>query len=156
MLAIAFECTFPFSQFVGQDRLKRAMVLNAIDPTIGAVIVRGQRIRAKSSAVRSVARLLPAHEAVDGYVYRCDRGSDALVRGLSAPSCEDPLLLAQRPMRLARRPLLMLGEPPFMTFLPRARRPGRGSPLALFTLRLMADVYRARWLRVPLPCVASL
>src|ERR1700682_1605744 len=52
--------------------MKRALLLNAIDPAIGGVLIRGDRGTAKSSAVRALARLLPDYEAVDGCPYRCD------------------------------------------------------------------------------------
>ncbi|MGB3247167.1 MAG: magnesium chelatase ATPase subunit I [Sulfitobacter sp.] len=50
---------FPFSAIVGQEDMKRAMVLTAIDPTIGGVLVFGDRGTGKSTAVRALAGLLP-------------------------------------------------------------------------------------------------
>jgi magnesium chelatase subunit D len=67
-----FESGFPFSAIVGQERMKLALLLNAIDPAIGGVLIRGHRGTAKSTAVRSLARLLPDYEAVEGCTYRCD------------------------------------------------------------------------------------
>src|SRR5438270_3942781 len=52
--------------------MKKALLLNAVDPAIGGVLIRGDRGTAKSSAVRARARLLPDYEAVDGCPYRCD------------------------------------------------------------------------------------
>lgn len=51
---------YPFSAIVGQSRLKRALLINAIDPLIGGVLVRGQKGSAKTTAVRGLARLLGA------------------------------------------------------------------------------------------------
>ena len=48
----------PFTALVGQDAMKTALVLNAINPNIGGVLIRGQRGTAKSTAVRALARLL--------------------------------------------------------------------------------------------------
>jgi len=67
-----FETTLPFSAIVAQDTMKRALLLNAIHPEIGGVLIRGQRGTAKSTAVRGLARLLPDYDAVEGCCYRCD------------------------------------------------------------------------------------
>ena len=55
---------YPFSALVGQERLKRALVLNAINPRIGGVLIRGEKGTAKSTAVRGLARLLPSIDVV--------------------------------------------------------------------------------------------
>lgn len=57
---------FPFSAIVGQDDMKRAMVLTAIDPKLGGVLVFGDRGTGKSTAVRALAALLPEITAVNG------------------------------------------------------------------------------------------
>jgi magnesium chelatase subunit D len=67
-----FETTFPFTAIVGQETMKRALLLNAIYPEIGGVLIRGQRGTAKSTAVRGLARLLPDYDAVERCLYRCD------------------------------------------------------------------------------------
>lgn len=67
-----FETTFPFTAIVGQETMKRALLLNSIHPEIGGVLIRGQRGTAKSTAVRGLARLLPDYDAVGGCPYRCD------------------------------------------------------------------------------------
>src|SRR2546429_1624999 len=71
-LDVPFELTLPFSAIVGQEQMKKALLLNAIDPAIGGVLIRGDRGTAKSSAVRALGRLLPDYEAVDQCPYRCD------------------------------------------------------------------------------------
>jgi magnesium chelatase subunit I len=55
---------FPFSAIVGQTEMKRAMLLTAIDPAIGGVLVFGDRGTGKSTAVRALAALLPPIKAV--------------------------------------------------------------------------------------------
>ncbi len=57
---------YPFTAIVGQDEMKRALVLTAIDPGIGGVLVFGDRGTGKSTAVRALAALLPAIRAVAG------------------------------------------------------------------------------------------
>lgn len=57
---------FPFSAIVGQEAMKAAMVLTAIDPGIGGVLVFGDRGTGKSTAVRALAALLPEIAAVQG------------------------------------------------------------------------------------------
>ena len=64
--------TFPFSAIVGQDDMKMAIMLTAIDPHIGGVLVFGDRGTGKSTAVRALAALLPKMRAVVGCPYGCD------------------------------------------------------------------------------------
>jgi len=63
---------YPFTSIVGQQQMKLALVLNAINPRIGGVLVRGERGTAKSTAVRSLAALLPEQKVVVGCHYSCD------------------------------------------------------------------------------------
>jgi Mg-chelatase subunit ChlI len=63
---------FPFTAIVGQDKMKRALLLNAISPRIGGVLIRGERGTAKSTAVRALADLLPEIAIVQGCPFSCD------------------------------------------------------------------------------------
>jgi len=63
---------FPFSAIVGQEEMKRALVVAAIEPTIGGVLVFGDRGTGKSTAVRALGQLLPRMRAVTGCPYSCD------------------------------------------------------------------------------------
>ena len=63
---------FPFSAIVGQEEMKLALLLVSIDPTIGGVMVFGDRGTGKSTAVRALASLLPPMKAVTGCRYGCD------------------------------------------------------------------------------------
>lgn len=63
---------FPFSAIVGQDDMKRALLIAAVDPAVGGVLVFGDRGTGKSTAVRALAALLPEIEAVEGCRYNCD------------------------------------------------------------------------------------
>ena len=65
------EARFPFTAIVGQTAMKRALLLNAVNPKIGGVLVRGKKGTAKSTAVRSLAALLPEVTVVQGCPYNC-------------------------------------------------------------------------------------
>jgi magnesium chelatase subunit I len=63
---------FPFSAIVGQDEMKQALLIAAADPTIGGVLVFGDRGTGKSTAIRALAALLPPMQVVTGCPYNCD------------------------------------------------------------------------------------
>jgi Mg-chelatase subunit ChlI len=63
---------YPFTAIVGQERMKRALVLNAVDTRIGGVLIRGERGTAKSTAARALAALLPSVKVVDDCRFGCD------------------------------------------------------------------------------------
>ncbi len=68
---------YPFTAIVGQERMRRALVLNAVDPRIGGVLIRGERGTAKSTAARALAALLPSVEVVADCRFGCDPDSPA-------------------------------------------------------------------------------
>lgn len=72
---------FPFSAIVGQDEMKLAILIAAVDPSVGGVLVFGDRGTGKSTAVRALAALLPHMRAVTGCAYHCDPA-------LHAASCD--------------------------------------------------------------------
>lgn len=63
---------FPFTAIVGQERMRRALILNAVDTRIGGVLIRGERGTAKSTAARSLAALLPHVKVVQDCRFGCD------------------------------------------------------------------------------------
>lgn len=63
---------FPFTAIVGQERMKRALILNAVDTRIGGVLIRGERGTAKSTAARALAALLPHVKIVQDCRFGCD------------------------------------------------------------------------------------
>lgn len=68
---------YPFAALVGQDDMKQALLIAAVDPLIGGVLVFGDRGTGKSTAVRSLAALLPPMQAVKSCPYQCDPGQAA-------------------------------------------------------------------------------
>ncbi len=63
---------FPFSAIVGQDEMKLALLIAAVDPKVGGVLAFGDRGAGKSTAVRALAALLPKMKVVAGCRYNCD------------------------------------------------------------------------------------
>ncbi|HEY1700700.1 MAG TPA: VWA domain-containing protein [Trebonia sp.] len=94
---------FPFSAVVGMDDLRLALVLNAVSPAIGGVLVRGEKGTAKSTMVRALATVLPGVDVVAGCRFSCDPAAPD-------PGCPDgphepeaPALA--RPSRLVELPV---------------------------------------------------
>ncbi|MEU9171372.1 putative cobaltochelatase [Streptomyces sp. NPDC048420] len=73
---------FPFTAVVGQDDLRLALLLNAVSPAVGGVLVRGEKGTAKSTAVRALSALLPQVPVVAGCRFSCDPSAPD-------PSCPD-------------------------------------------------------------------
>ncbi len=69
---IAMSQPFPFTAIVGQDEMKLALLIAAVDPSVGGVLVFGDRGTGKSTAVRALAALLPPMRVVVGCRYGCD------------------------------------------------------------------------------------
>ena len=98
---------YPFTAIVGQERMKRALLLNAVNPSVGGVLIRGERGTAKSTAARALAALLPDIEVVADSPFnddprQPDSWSDA-VRERSAAGEELPIALRQ--IRLVELPV---------------------------------------------------
>jgi magnesium chelatase subunit I len=87
--------------------MKTALLLNAVDPAIGGVLISGQKGTGKSTAVRALARILPQIEVVQGCPYNCDPTDERLM----CPACRErsrsgeSLPAVSRPMPLVELPL---------------------------------------------------
>ncbi|MGZ6825744.1 MAG: ATP-binding protein, partial [Mycobacteriales bacterium] len=87
---------YPFSAVVGLDDLRLALVVNAVSPAVGGVLVRGEKGTAKSTVVRALAALLPPVEVFEGCRFSCGPGD----------TCPDEHGAAtERPARLVELPV---------------------------------------------------
>ncbi len=98
--------TFPFSAIVGQETLKTALLVNAVDPRVGGVLIRGEKGTAKSTAVRALAAVLPAIQVVEDCAFACDPEDPAKL----CSSCRErleggPLPIAERRVRVVDLPV---------------------------------------------------
>ncbi|WP_198374993.1 magnesium chelatase ATPase subunit I [Neoroseomonas rubea] len=75
--APATRAPYPFAAIVGQEEMLRALLIAAVDPSVGGVLVLGDRGTGKSTAVRALAALLPPMKAVEGCRFGCDPGDAA-------------------------------------------------------------------------------
>ncbi|MFJ6709206.1 MULTISPECIES: putative cobaltochelatase [unclassified Streptomyces] len=94
---------FPFTAVVGQDDLRLALLLNAVSPAVGGVLVRGEKGTAKSTAVRALSVLLPTVDVVAGCRFSCDPDAPD-------PACPDgphtpPGAFETRPARMVELPV---------------------------------------------------
>ena len=98
--------SYPFTAIIGQDQMKLALVLNAINPSIGGVLIRGEKGTGKSTAVRALARLLPEQEVVAGCHFGChpdDR--ESLCSDCRELAAKGPLPRTTRRMRVVELPI---------------------------------------------------
>ena len=93
------SAAFPFTAVVGHEDLKRALLLNVVDPRIGGVLIRGDRGTAKSTIVRGLAAILPAIETREGCSVACDPSAGPCA------ICGDRGTIIERPQRVVDLPL---------------------------------------------------
>jgi Mg-chelatase subunit ChlI len=100
---------YPFTAIVGQERMRRALVLNAVAPRIGGVLIRGERGTAKSTAARALAALLPNVPVVSNCRFGCDPESPSTwcteCRERSAASGGEALPVSTRPTPFINLPV---------------------------------------------------
>ena len=94
---------YPFSAIVGQEDLKLALLLNAVSPEVGGVLVRGEKGTAKSTAVRALAKLLPPIRVVAGCPFSCDPESPNPECPAGPHPTDAPV--EERPVRLVELPV---------------------------------------------------
>src|ERR671936_1405 len=97
---------FPFSAIVGQELMNLALIMNAINPAIAGVVIRGERGTGKSTAVRALARLLPEHRVVEACAFACDPDQSEHLCSECRERAELGVLpIATRPMRVIDLPI---------------------------------------------------
>ncbi len=105
-LARSRRLLYPFAAIVGQEKMKRALILNAINPSIGGVLIRGQKGTAKSTAVRGLAEVLPGIEVVTGCRFGCDPKDEEKLCWECAGRLDEGVLPTEvRPMRVVDLPV---------------------------------------------------
>ena len=98
---------YPFSAIVGQSELKLALLLNAVNPMIGGLLIRGQKGTGKSTSVRALVDILPDVTAVKGCPFNCsptdptNMCSDCLEKHLQG----EPLEAERKGMRIVSLPI---------------------------------------------------
>ena len=95
------SAAYPFTAVVGLDDLRLALVVNAVSPAVGGVLVRGEKGTAKSTVVRALAALLPPVDVLDGCRFACAPGAPD-------PACPDASrhgAPVRRPARLVELPV---------------------------------------------------
>ena len=98
---------FPFTAIVGQERAKLALIVNAINPLIGGVLLRGDRGTGKSTMVRAFAEVLPEIEVVAGCPFNCNPNDPAEMCDIHYEMWlkGDKLPVEKRKMRVVELPL---------------------------------------------------
>jgi magnesium chelatase subunit I len=99
--------TYPFSAIVGQEQMKLALILNAIQPAIGGVLIRGEKGTAKSTAVRALAAVLPEITVVSDCPFSCPPDQPTLMCDTCRTRLEqgEMLPVTRRRMRVVDLPI---------------------------------------------------
>jgi len=99
--------TYPFSAIVGQEEMKLALILNAINPNLGGVLIRGHKGTAKSTAARALANLLPEIEVVKDCPFNCNphQGNEMCVECTRRIESGEELPIVKRKMEVIDLPL---------------------------------------------------
>ena len=96
---------FPFTAIVDQDEMKLALILNVIDPSIGGVLIMGEKGTAKSTTVRALADLLPEIEVIKGCRFNCSPEGPFCSDCLEKIKNENNLETEKKKMRVVELPL---------------------------------------------------
>jgi Mg-chelatase subunit ChlI len=101
------QIIYPFSAIVGQEQMKTALLLNAVDPGIGGVLISGHKGTGKSTAARALAHILPQVESVADCPYRCPVHEPSVMCAscLQRTNKEESMPVVKRTMPMVELPL---------------------------------------------------
>nr|YP_009296885.1 Mg-protoporyphyrin IX chelatase [Bangiopsis subsimplex]AOM66228.1 Mg-protoporyphyrin IX chelatase [Bangiopsis subsimplex] len=91
---------FPFTAIVGQEEMKLALILNVIDPTIGGVMIMGDRGTGKSTTIRAIADLLPEIEVVMDDPFNSHPSNIELMSEEIKNSLQDDIILSTKKIKV--------------------------------------------------------
>lgn len=94
---------YPFVAIVGQEKMKRALIFNIINPTLSGVLIRGEKGTGKSTAVRALAHILPKIEVVKDCPFNLPNGdSTGLCVECPKADCREAVMSGREPEKIWR------------------------------------------------------
>jgi Mg-chelatase subunit ChlI len=97
---------YPFTAIVGQEMMKKALILNLINPSLGGVLIRGEKGTAKSTAVRALAELMQDRMQVRNCVFNCDPNNELnMCNECSERKKTEDLHYINAPMKIVELPV---------------------------------------------------
>lgn len=98
---------YPFTAIVGQERLKTGLIINAVNPSVGGILITGPKGVAKSTAVRALRDILPEIEVVSDCTFSCDPNDETNMcsRCRERKSRGEVLPISRRKMRIVDLPI---------------------------------------------------
>jgi magnesium chelatase subunit I len=97
---------YPFTAIVGQEKMKKALLLNVINPQIGGVLIRGEKGTAKSTAVRALVDLLPTKKVIRGCKFNCEvSGQNGLCKACKEQMTHKELETEDKKMKVVELPI---------------------------------------------------
>ena len=96
---------FPFTAIVNQEDMKLGLILNVIDPSIGGLLIMGEKGTAKSTAVRALADLLPEIEVIKGCRFNCAPEGPHCIECLEKIKNGEPIKIEKKKMEVVELPL---------------------------------------------------
>ena len=106
------QTIYPFCAIVGQEKMKLALILNIITPSLSGVLIRGEKGTAKSTAVRALADILPRITVIENSPFQLNPDQEEQIHreicqalGHPVPTDKEPLPVCERPVRVIELPV---------------------------------------------------